>query len=73
MTLTARHLATSTGETTYALLSLEEPAQRQGAGCRNFSRLPARGGAFSLDIFFYRTVRAPVSGDTEKRRLKGRR
>ena len=27
----------------------------RGAGCRNFSRLPARGGAFSLDILFYRT------------------
>jgi hypothetical protein len=32
----------------------------RGAGCRNFSRLPARGGAFSLDILFYRTNRASV-------------
>ena len=29
----------------------------RGAGCRNFSRLPAHGGAFSLDILFYRTRR----------------
>src|SRR5450631_1413847 len=27
----------------------------RGAGCRNFSRLPARGRAFSLVILFYRT------------------
>jgi hypothetical protein len=26
----------------------------RGAGCRNFSRPPARGGSFSLDILFYR-------------------
>ena len=36
-------------------IRLEVPAQWQGAGCRNFSRLPARGEAFSLDILFYRT------------------
>ena len=32
----------------------------RGAECRNFSRLPARGGAFSLDILFYRTKRFRV-------------
>jgi hypothetical protein len=32
----------------------------RGAGCRNFSRLPARGGAFSLDILFYRTGRFSI-------------
>src|SRR5437763_17074835 len=32
----------------------------RGAGCRNFSRLPARGRAFSLDILFYRTERLQV-------------
>ena len=36
-------------------IRLEAPAQRHGAGCRNFLRLPARTGAFSLDILFYRT------------------
>jgi hypothetical protein len=40
------------------------PAQWQGAGCRNFSRLSARGGAFSLDILFYRTKRAPTTYET---------
>jgi hypothetical protein len=57
---TFRHI---TGETTHALLRLEAPAQRQGAGCRNFSRLPARGRAFSLDILFYRTKLALVGRD----------
>jgi len=46
--------------------TLEDPAQWQGAGCRNFSRLPSSRGAFSLDILFYRTERASLSGDTEK-------
>ena len=49
MTPASEHLAHARA------IRLEAPAQRQGAGCRNFSRLPARGGAFSLDILFYRT------------------
>ena len=44
MTPASEHLAHARA------IRLEAPAQRQGAGCRNFSRLPARGGAFSLDI-----------------------
>jgi hypothetical protein len=52
----------------------------RGAACRNFSRLPARGGAFSLDILFYRTRRMvsstlqnPQSARRERRyRLKPR-
>jgi hypothetical protein len=51
MTPASEHLAHARA------IRLEAPAQRQGAGCRNFSRLPARGGAFSLDILFYRTRR----------------
>ena len=46
-------------------MRLEAPAQRQGAGCRNSSRLPARGEVFSLDILFYRTKRARLAGDSE--------
>jgi hypothetical protein len=38
----------------------------RGAGCRNFSRLPARREAFSLDILFYRTRRASLEGESEK-------
>jgi len=34
----------------------------RGAGCRNFSRLSARGRAFSLDILFYRTKRCMATG-----------
>src|ERR1700686_5513588 len=52
MTPASEHLAHARA------IRLEAPAQRQGAGCRNFSRLPARGGAFSLDILFYRTRRS---------------
>ena len=47
MTPASEHLAHARA------IRLEAPAQRQGAGCRNFSRLPARGGAFSLDILFF--------------------
>src|SRR5580704_15521306 len=43
-----------------------------GAGCRNFSRLPARGEAFSLDILFYRTKRASLPGESEKAGPSGR-
>jgi hypothetical protein len=53
--LMTRHLPSRrfSNETTHALLRLETPAQRQQrAGCRNLSRLPAREGAFSLDILF---------------------
>ena len=49
MTPASKHLAHARA------IRLEAPAQRQGAGCRDFSRLPARGEAFSLDILFYRT------------------
>src|ERR1035437_226974 len=38
----------------------------RGAGCRNFSRLPARGGTFSLDILFYRTKSASLAREAEK-------
>ena len=56
MALASEHLAVSQPD--HARLRLQAPAQRLGgAGCRNFSRLPARGGAFSLDILFYRTRR----------------
>ena len=51
MTPASKHLAHARA------IRLEAPAQRQGAGCRDFSRLPARGEAFSLDILFYRTGR----------------
>ena len=46
-------------------MRLEAPAQRQGAGCRNSSRLPARGEVFSLDILFYRTERALADREDE--------
>ena len=36
------------------------PHSGRGAGCRNFSRLPARERSFSLDILFYRTERLSV-------------
>jgi hypothetical protein len=36
------------------------------AGCRNSSRLPARGGAFFLDILFYRTKGAALDRESEK-------
>src|SRR5580700_9164244 len=52
MTLTAQHLATSTGETTCALLSLEEPAQRQGAGCRKVRGFQLAGESFPLTSLF---------------------
>src|SRR5450631_3883748 len=53
MTLASKHLAVSRPRRRTP--KPRGPAQWQGAGCRNFSRLPARGGVFSLDILFYRT------------------
>src|ERR1017187_4281736 len=64
MTLASKHLAVSRPRTRTP--KPRGPAQWLGAGCRNFSRLPARGGAFSLDILFNRTKRAPFGGETEK-------
>jgi hypothetical protein len=50
-----------------ALLRLEAPAQRQGAGCRNFSRLPARGELFLLTSFF---IEPKEHGSTESVRVR---
>ena len=53
----SKHLATSPAKPRTRYYASRHLHSGRGAGCRNFSRLPARGGAFSLDILFYRTRR----------------
>src|SRR6202011_2658039 len=51
----SKHRAASRPEHARANYASRHLHSGRGAGCRNFSRLPARGRAFSLDILFYRT------------------
>jgi hypothetical protein len=55
MAQASKHRAASRPEHLRAYYASRHLQQRHGAGCRNFSLLPARGRAFSLDILFYRT------------------
>src|SRR3984893_9342122 len=55
----SKHLATSSARPRTRYYASRHLHRGRGAGCRNFSRLPSRGGTFSLDILFYRTKRAP--------------
>src|ERR1700693_4167109 len=57
----SKHLATSPARPRSRYYASRHLHSSRGAGCRNFSRLPARGEAFSLDILFYRTKRAPLA------------
>src|ERR1019366_4128909 len=61
-----KHLATSPARPRTRYYASRHLHSGRGAGCRNFSRLPARGGAFSLDILFYRTKSARLFGEGEK-------
>ena len=53
----SKHLATSPARSRTRYYASRHLHSGRGAGCRNFSRLPVRGRAFSLDILFYRTGR----------------
>ena len=46
----SKHRAASRPEHAHANYASRHLHSGRGAGCRNFSRLPARGRAFSLDI-----------------------
>src|ERR1700680_1204268 len=51
----SKHLATSPARPRTRYYASRHLHSGRGAGCRNFSRLPARGGTFFLDILFYIT------------------
>ena len=57
MTPASKHLAHARA------IRLEAPAQRQRGWMPKLFAASARGGAFSLDIFFYRTKRAALESD----------
>jgi len=61
MTPGSEHLAASRQNHARATPPRGTRTSGRGAGCRNFSRLPAREGTFSLDILFYRTLRGFAS------------
>jgi hypothetical protein len=56
----SKHLATSPARSRTRYYASRHLHSGTGAGCRNFSRLPSRARAFSLDILFYRTGRRRV-------------
>src|SRR5260370_22165782 len=56
----SKHRAASRPEHARANYASRHLHSGRGAGSRNFSRLPVRGRAFSLDILFYRTKRLRV-------------
>jgi hypothetical protein len=62
----SKHLATSPARPRTRYYASRYLRCGRGAGCRNFSRLPARGGAFPLDILFYRNKVAARPGEGEK-------
>ena len=66
MALVSQYLAASQPETRTRYYASRHLHSGRGAGCRNFSRLPARGRDFSLDIPFYRTKGAQPRGECER-------